>query len=301
MQNIIENGIIDLMNTVNLVIWIFIYGFCLTHITLFSVIYVKYKNKIELYYLIVLINIFLLAVIIMLSLVFNIQNIIPVIVNGILSLYITIPLWGYNLFGVDRKYFKFIPILVTAEVVIENILLANNLFIILFISRIVFYCLLTIPIFIKKESKYGKNTLERKMQTVTKITVTFFIVFMALLIPFSPMIFEISYISSIFWAVFTLSYQIPGMFYCLSLFIKKDIKFDRAGISALTKRENEVAMAICNGKKYAQIAEEMFITLSAVKNHASSIYRKLGIKNSRELLHIFIEAQRITLPNEPKT
>jgi len=80
LQNTLKNGIIDPMNTVNLVIWIFIYGFCLAHIALFSVIYAKHKNKIELYYLIVLINMFLLAVIIMLSLVFNIQNIIPVIV-----------------------------------------------------------------------------------------------------------------------------------------------------------------------------------------------------------------------------
>jgi len=277
------------MNTINLVIWIFIYGFCIAHIALFSVIYAKHKNKIELYYLIVLINIFLLAVIIMLSLVLNIQNIIPVIVNGILTLYITVPLWGYNLFGVNIKYFKFVPMLVTAEAIIENILLANNMLNILFISRIVFYCLLTAPIFIKKESKYGKNTLERKMQNVTKITVTLFVVFMASLIPFSPIIFEISYISSIFWAVFTLSYQIPGLFYCLSRFTSKDVKFDKTGITALTKRENEVALAICSGLKYEEIAKNMCISLSTLKRHSFNLYRKLGINNNRELMQIFVE------------
>jgi len=182
--------------------------------------------------------------------------------------------------------------LVTAEAVIENILLANNLLIILFISRIVFYCLLTAPIFIKKESKYGKNTLERKMQNVTKITVTIFVIFMASLIPFSPMIFEISYISSIFWAVFTLSYQIPGLFYCLSRFTKKDVKFDRTGIASLTKRENEVALAICNGLKYEEIAEKMYISLSTVKKHSFNLYRKLGINNNRELMQIFMESKK---------
>ena len=59
-------------------------------------------------------------------------------------------------------------------------------------------------------------------------------------------------------------------------------------LPALTKRENEVAMAICNGLKYKEIAEKLFISLSAVKKHAFNIYRKLNINNNRELMGIFL-------------
>jgi len=288
------------MTIINLTVWIIVYSICLVHITLFAGIYFKNKNKIELLYLIVLFNIFLLAVIITLSLVFRYNNFIPILVNGILSLYITVPLWGYYLFEVDKKYFKLIPIFVITEAVIENILLVNNLLNILFLSRFIFYCFLTFPIFLRKEKTNDKNLLENKMRTVTKITVILFAVFMGSFIPFSNQIFEISYISSLFWAVFTLSYQAPGLVYCINRFFKKDALIDSADIlpmskveiSSLSKRENEVAMAICSGLTYAQIAEKLFISLSAVKKHAYTIYKKLGIKNNRELLHICMETQK---------
>ncbi|MCL2244238.1 MAG: helix-turn-helix transcriptional regulator [Treponema sp.] len=296
------------MTTVNLIVWIVVYSICLVHITAFTGIYIKNKSKIELLYLIVLLNLFLLAVIITISLVFRYNNFIPVLVNGILSLYITVPLWGYCLFDVEKKYFKIIPVLVITETIIENILLAHNVLDILFISRIVFYCFLTAPVFLNRKNKYEKNSLERKMQNVTKITVILFAVFMASLIPFSVLVFEISYVSSLFWAVFTLSYQIPGLVYCVNRTAKKDVTFTtgsetceqqvhrlpgeffgKTEIPSLTKRENEVALTICSGLTYAQIAEKLFISLSAVKKHAYSIYKKLGIKNNRELLHVFME------------
>jgi DNA-binding CsgD family transcriptional regulator len=231
----------------------------------------------------------LLAVIITLSLVFRKDNFIPILVNGILTLYITLPLWGYYLFDVDKKYFKNIPILVITEAVIDNILIINNLLNILYILRIVFYILLTIPIFIKKKNKYEKDSIEGKMQKVTKITVIAFVTFMASLVPVSLLIFEISYVASIFWGVFTVSYQIPGLVYCRNRLLKKNALSDKTGISSLTKRENEIAVAICNGYKYEEIAEKLHISLSTVKTHSYTIYRKLGINNNRELMQIFMQ------------
>ncbi|MCL2196475.1 MAG: helix-turn-helix transcriptional regulator [Treponema sp.] len=115
---------------------------------------------------------------------------------------------------------------------------------------------------------------------------------MVAFIPFSLFLFEVSYVSSLWWAVFTLSYQIPGLVYCKKYLLDKTIKTGKTGLSSLSKRENEVALAIYSGLTYAEIAEKLFITLSAVKKHAYSIYRKLGIKNNRELLHIFMELQK---------
>ena len=287
---------------VNIIIWIFLYSFTLVHITLFAYLYIKNKSKIELLYLIVLINIFLLAVIITISLVLQIYTFIPLLVNAILSAYITIPLWGYYLFDLEKKYFKNIFILVGIEVVIDNILMAQNehrLYVILYILRVVFYILLAIPVFIKKGNKYEKDSIEGKMQKVTKINAVVFIVFMASLAPISLFIFELTYTASLFYGVFTLSYQIPGLVYCKNMLLKKGALSGKKGISSLTKRENEVATAICNGYKYEEIAEKLRISVSTVKTHSYFIYRKLGINNNRELMQIFLENPSNDTSNPP--
>jgi DNA-binding CsgD family transcriptional regulator len=148
---------------------------------------------------------------------------------------------------------------------------------------------LAVPVFIKKNNKYEKDSIEGKMQKVTKITAVAFIIFMASLVPLSLLIFEISNIASIFWGVFTVSYQIPGLVYCKNRLLKKGTLSGKTGISSLTKRENEIAVAICNGYKYEEIAEKLHISLSTVKTHSYTIYRKLGINNNRELMQIFMK------------
>jgi DNA-binding CsgD family transcriptional regulator len=228
----------------------------------------------------------------MLSLVFKNDKIIIILVNCILTLYITVPLYGYYLFGVNKKYNKFIPILVIPEAIIDNILIFKDILSLLYISRVVFYFLYLIPILIDKK-KYEKDSLESKMQNITKITVTTFFVFMILFIPFSKRVFEISYFSSLFWSAFTLSYQIPGLLYCKKRLFSKGALFGKTGISSLSKRENEVALAICNGLKYEEIAQKLSVSLSTVKKHSYTIYQKLNINNSRELMQIFMGAEKI--------
>jgi len=295
------------MTTINIIIWIFVYSICLIHIALFAVIYSKHRHKIELFYLIVLVNMFLLSVIIMLSLVLDIKNIIPIIVNGILLLYITIPLCGYYLFGVNKKYYVLIPALIIIEAVIENILMINDIFTYLYLSRIVFYILFLLPILAgAKENE--KNSLKLITQSITRKTVIAFLAFMIAFIPFSAYLFEVSYVSSLWWTVCTLAFQIPGLIYCkMYLFGKNNFiisnqktepsfalnnaEAEKKGLLSLSKRENEVAIAICSGLTYTEIAEKLYVSLSTVKKHAYFIYRKLGIKNNRELVHIFIKTQ----------
>jgi len=299
------------MTTLNLIIWIIVYSICLVHIALFAIIYSRHRNKIELFYLIVLINVFLLAVTIMLSLILNVKNVIPIIVYSILLLYITVPVYGYHLFGVHKKYYKLIPILIIIEAAVETVLMMRNIYTFLYLSRIVFYILFLAPIFINAK-KYQKDSLEQIMQDVTKKTVVIFLFFMIVFIPFSIYLFEISYVPSLWWAAFTLSYQIPGLVYCYKYLRKRDafpyvppgsnaggyqqksFQFQKE-IPSLTKRENEVAQAICSGLKYEEIAQKLFISLSAVKKHAYSIYQKLGINNNRELMQIFMEIQKSIL------
>jgi len=296
-----------MMTTVNIIIWIFIYSVCIVHIALFTVIYSKHRHKIELFYLIVLINMFLLSVIIMLSLVLDIKNIIPIIVNGILLLYITIPLCGYYLFGVNKKYYVLIPVLIIIEAVIENIFIINGIYTHLYFSRIIFYILFLLPILIGAK-KQEKNSLKQIIQNITRKTVIIYLAFMIAFFPFSAYLFEISYVSSLWWAVCTLAFQIPGLIYCKRYLFDKDnfiitnqepeasfalnnAEAVKIGLLSLSKRENEVALAICSGLTYTQTAEKLCVSLSTVKKHAYFIYRKLGIKNNRELVHIFMRTQ----------
>jgi DNA-binding CsgD family transcriptional regulator len=272
------------------------YSICLIHITLFIGVYIKHKNRIELFYLLVLINIFLLAIVTLLSYIYSKNNVIPILVNSSYSLYITVPVYSYCLFDVDKKYHKIIPILVGMEAGIDNILLRLGILGVLYILKIVFYILITIPIFINKEKRYKKNSPEWNMQTTTKITIVIFVTFAVLLIPFSKQIFVVSFVSSLFWTVFTLLYQMPGIVYYINRLPPKNA-FGKTGVS-LTKRENEVALAICNGYKYEEIAQNMHISLSTVKRHSFNLYRKLDINNNRELMQLFMEDPKSSAETE---
>ncbi|MDR0689525.1 MAG: helix-turn-helix transcriptional regulator [Spirochaetaceae bacterium] len=101
---------------------------------------------------------------------------------------------------------------------------------------------------------------------------------------------NIRYFLSLYFGIFLIVYHIPGLWYCKNRL--SHVNDNKSGLKLLTKRENEVAMEICNGLKYEDIANKLFISLSAVKKHTYNIYRKLGIKNNRELVLLKIKENR---------
>lgn len=54
-------------------------------------------------------------------------------------------------------------------------------------------------------------------------------------------------------------------------------------MSALTKREKEVAQLVSEGLINKEIAQRLDITVYTVKNHLHNIYRKLKIENRNQL------------------
>lgn len=52
----------------------------------------------------------------------------------------------------------------------------------------------------------------------------------------------------------------------------------------LSAREKEIAMLLYEGKNNNEIAEELFLSISTVKVHASNLYRKLGVTSRVQLI-----------------
>lgn len=103
-----------------------------------------------------------------------------------------------------------------------------------------------------------------------------------LIIPRGPVLIFVSF-----------AYILPALIY-LGKYLKKHAR-EHPGITEqdsmeevfakhnISKREQEVVHLITKGKSNREIADELYISISTVKLHTHSIYRKLGIKNRVQL------------------
>lgn len=55
----------------------------------------------------------------------------------------------------------------------------------------------------------------------------------------------------------------------------------------LTPKELEILSHLANGKLYKEVAEAQGIKIDTVKKHASTIYRKLRVRNKTEAILLF--------------
>lgn len=68
----------------------------------------------------------------------------------------------------------------------------------------------------------------------------------------------------------------------------------REALDQLTKREIELLEAAASGLKTREIADQLCLAESTVKNHLSSVYRKLGVRSRREALMVTYPLRRKT-------
>ena len=57
-------------------------------------------------------------------------------------------------------------------------------------------------------------------------------------------------------------------------------------VSVLSKREMQVLDLLCQQKTNQQIADELCIELSTLKTHINRIYKKMEVKNRRQLIKL---------------
>lgn len=61
-------------------------------------------------------------------------------------------------------------------------------------------------------------------------------------------------------------------------------KIRNPGYSSLTPREQEIMILIAEGRSTKQIASKLFISQKTVENHRASIFNKLNVHNTMELM-----------------
>ena len=64
-------------------------------------------------------------------------------------------------------------------------------------------------------------------------------------------------------------------------------------IEPLTGREEEVLLTVASGRTNAEIADELYISLSTVKTHLASLMSKLGVRNRVEIAIWAYETGRV--------
>lgn len=82
-----------------------------------------------------------------------------------------------------------------------------------------------------------------------------------------------------------LIYHIFYRFYFSSPITKteKTLSLDFIKDFSITKREQEIIMALLDGKSNKELAETFFVTQKTIEAHLANIYRKVGVKNRLEL------------------
>ena len=84
------------------------------------------------------------------------------------------------------------------------------------------------------------------------------------------------------WLNVILGISLIGLF---SFLLKSKAKEKPA--FSLSKQETNVKKMIIEGKSNKEIAEELFISLSTVKTHVTSVYKKLNVSNRSDLIFKF--------------
>lgn len=76
---------------------------------------------------------------------------------------------------------------------------------------------------------------------------------------------------------------------------KEDPKKSHKDVAGLTDRESQILEQVANGRSNQKIAEACFISVKTVETHKANILKKLGLKNTAELVKYAIKNNIISM------
>jgi DNA-binding CsgD family transcriptional regulator len=284
-------------------IWILAYTASLADLALLFYWHRVTKDKKLLFLLLILANMSLVTAICMVLATIGVmgRTFDVILLNSCLPYYITVSLFIYEVRGIRGKR-AFIASIFGATAVAFNVLAWNGQALFAYILFWLPFVVLVVPIIprgpqdrIPDGTDSGSATstvLKASGQRMALITLVMGALFGFLML--TPLAREPLFTRTYF-ALFTIVYQLPVLLFCLGKFHEKK-PIGQASISlaaarlSLTAREREVALRLYEGLTYEQIAEQLFVSLSAIKKHAYNIYRKTGARNNRQLMHMMTQA-----------
>lgn len=72
------------------------------------------------------------------------------------------------------------------------------------------------------------------------------------------------------------------------------VVYELTAAYGLSKREQQVCLALIDGNKNSEIANKLFISTHTVKCHVTSLYRKLGVNSRHEILQAVNRQHRLS-------
>ena len=110
-----------------------------------------------------------------------------------------------------------------------------------------------------------------------------FLILAILNICISFIVHDVPFIFIIFVSI--LIFHIFYRFYFSSPIAKNEKKLSASFVKdfSITKREQEIIIALLDGKSNRELAETLFVSEKTIEAHLANIYRKVGVKNRLEL------------------
>jgi len=195
--------------------WILSYSCVLLNITFFTVLYIRYKVKMELSFNVILCNLLLITIIIMVSTSADIDQhtLLCIIMNSVSTLFLSIPYFLYTVKNLEKRYYILLLVLFVMVVVSQNIILQQQRYFLFGPLYGVGYTIFLLPIFIKKTNENKGGILHKQFNKMGRdcflITLGFFIPIILLY-----KLYNLPYILNIFIGIFLIAYQLPGLLYC---------------------------------------------------------------------------------------
>lgn len=298
------------MNKVETLLWILAYSVTITNLLVGFICYSKSRDKRIASFLLLIINILLITLI---SVGFSInllqQNIFEVLLfSSLLALYFTIPRLSFLMEEIlfPRKIYFTASALVYCLAILLYI---TKLQLTPFIYNVWWLPFILMGFHLKKRTKDAEQKTKKRIErtriseyAVNLKSAWYLTGIITIIMSLTILILILSPLKStgIYFSVFGLFYCLynyPSLHFFINTLLKNQ---NNQAVHSLVKnnlkellspRELEVAEKLIAGKKYQEISEELFISLSTVKKHSNNIYRKTGMKNGRQLIQFALQGK----------